>query len=84
MAGTTLREASRLFNLLRAREIQRTAQHTLDDIATRFPAHLIDDVNARGLPPDRIRFRPSNESPPTCDRSRMLMTAIRSIRLIDE
>ncbi|MBB3452815.1 hypothetical protein FHT86_001071 [Rhizobium sp. BK313] len=43
-----------MFNLLRAREIQRTAQHTLDDIATRFPAHLIDDVNARGLPPDRM------------------------------
>jgi hypothetical protein len=54
MAGTALREASRLFNLMRAREIQRTAQHTLDDIATRFPAHLIDDVNARGLPPDRM------------------------------
>ena len=47
-------EASRLFTLLRAREIQRTAQHTLDEIATRFPSHLIDDVNARGLPPDRI------------------------------
>ncbi|WP_246661091.1 hypothetical protein [Rhizobium sp. ERR 1071] len=29
------------------------AQHTLDEIAARFPAHLIDDVNARGLPPDR-------------------------------
>ncbi|MBB4569007.1 hypothetical protein [Rhizobium leucaenae] len=54
MAGAALREASRLFNLIRAREIQRTAQHTLDDIATHFPAHLIDDVNARGLPPDRV------------------------------
>ncbi|MDE1994219.1 MAG: hypothetical protein KGI75_17075 [Rhizobiaceae bacterium] len=64
MAGTALREASRLFNLMRAREIQRTAQHTLDDIATRFPAHLIDDVNARGLPPDRmlsaIERKPAN------------------------
>ena len=54
MADTALHEASRLFNLMRAREIRRTAQHTLDEIATRFPAHLIDDVNARGLPPDRV------------------------------
>ncbi|MBB5573526.1 MULTISPECIES: hypothetical protein [Rhizobium] len=54
MTSTALREASRLFNLMRARDIQRTAQHTLDEIATHFPAHLIDDVNARGLPPDRV------------------------------
>ncbi|MDL2408494.1 hypothetical protein PY650_23175 [Rhizobium calliandrae] len=54
MAGTALREASRLFNLMRARHIQRMAQRTLDEIATRFPAHLIDDLNARGLPPDRL------------------------------
>ncbi|WFU10882.1 hypothetical protein QA646_08600 [Rhizobium sp. CB3090] len=54
MADTALHEASRLFNLMRAREIRRTAQHTLDEIAARFPAHLIDDVNARGLPPDRV------------------------------
>ncbi|TXI04611.1 MAG: hypothetical protein E6Q76_12245 [Rhizobium sp.] len=53
MADTALGEASRLFTLLRGRKIQRMAQHTLDEIATRFPAHLIDDVNARGLPPDR-------------------------------
>lgn len=53
MAGTALGEASRLYTLLQVRKIQRTAQHTLDEIATRFPAHLIDDVNARGLPPDR-------------------------------
>jgi len=53
MAGTVLSEATRLFNLMRVREVRRTAQHTLNDIATRFPAHLIDDVNARGLPPDR-------------------------------
>ncbi|AYG66573.1 MULTISPECIES: hypothetical protein [unclassified Rhizobium] len=53
MADTALSEASRLFTLLRVRKIQRMAQHTLDEIATRFPAHLIDDVNARGLPPDR-------------------------------
>lgn len=53
MAGIALDEASRLFTLFRVRKIQRTAQHTLDEIATRFPAHLIDDVNARGLPPDR-------------------------------
>jgi hypothetical protein len=53
MAGIALDEASRLFTLLRVRKIQRTAQHTLDEIATHFPAHLVDDVNARGLPPDR-------------------------------
>ncbi|MFK0163281.1 hypothetical protein [Rhizobium sp. NPDC090279] len=53
MAGMASDEASRLFTLLRVRKIQRVAQHTLDEIATRFPAHLIDDVNARGLPPDR-------------------------------
>ncbi len=53
MAGTALREASRLFTLLHVRKIQRMAQHTLDEIAAHFPAHLIDDVNARGLPPDR-------------------------------
>ncbi|GES45145.1 hypothetical protein RsS62_43970 [Rhizobium dioscoreae] len=53
MAGTVSNEASRLFSLLRLRKIQRMAQHTLDEIAARFPAHLIDDVNARGLPPDR-------------------------------
>lgn len=53
MAGMVSDEASRLFSLLHLRKIQRTAQHTLDEIATRFPAHLIDDVNARGLPPDR-------------------------------
>lgn len=52
MAGEALHQASRLFTLLRAREIQRTAERTLDEIATRFPSHLIDDVNARGLPPD--------------------------------
>ncbi|EJK82139.1 hypothetical protein MOV66_03010 [Agrobacterium sp. SHOUNA12C] len=54
MAGTVLYEASRLFNLMRVRVVQRTAQHTLDEIVARFPAHLIDDVNARGLPPDRM------------------------------
>lgn len=54
MADTILYEASRLFNLMRARVVQRTAQHTLDEIVARFPAHLIDDVNARGLPPDRM------------------------------
>ncbi|QND47472.1 hypothetical protein HB780_17410 [Rhizobium lusitanum] len=54
MADTILYEASRLFNLLRVRVVQRTAQHTLDEIVARFPAHLIDDVNARGLPPDRM------------------------------
>lgn len=54
MAGTVLYEASRLFDLLRIRVIQRTAQHTLDEIVARFPAHLIDDVNARGLPPDQM------------------------------
>ncbi len=53
MAGTALDEASRLLSLIRLRKIQRMAQHTLDEIAARFPAHLIDDVNARGLPPDR-------------------------------
>ncbi|NTJ07437.1 hypothetical protein [Rhizobium lusitanum] len=53
MAGTALGEASRIFTLLHIRKIQRMAQHTLDEIAARFPAHLIDDVNARGLPPDR-------------------------------
>lgn len=52
MAGAVFYEASRLFNLMRVRIIQRTAQHTLDEIAACFPAHLIDDVNARGLPPD--------------------------------
>ena len=57
MAGTALDETSRLFTLLRVCKIQRTAQHTLDEIATRFPAHLIDDVNARGLPPDRTLCR---------------------------
>jgi hypothetical protein len=54
MVGEALHEASRLFTLLRAREIQRTAQRTLDEIAARFPSHLIDDVNARGLPPDCV------------------------------
>ncbi|HEY0120916.1 MAG TPA: hypothetical protein VGC14_03985 [Rhizobium sp.] len=54
MAGSVLYEASRLLNLMRTRGIQRTAQHTLDEIVARFPAHLIDDVNARGLPPDRM------------------------------
>lgn len=64
MVGEALQEASRLFTLLRAREIQRTAQHTLDEIATRFPSHLIDDVNARGLPPDRILSVSDNKSVP--------------------
>lgn len=83
MAGTALGEASRIFTLLHIRKIQRMAQHTLDEIAARFPAHLIDDVNARGLP--RIgRCPPSNESPARRNRSRILMTDIRSIRLIDE
>lgn len=53
MAGTAIGEASRLLTLLHIRKVQRMAQHTLDEIAARFPAHLIDDVNARGLPPDR-------------------------------
>ncbi|KAA6489922.1 hypothetical protein DXT98_05960 [Agrobacterium sp. ICMP 7243] len=66
MAGTVLYEASRLFNLMRVRVVQRTAQHTLDEIVARFPAHLIDDVNARGLPPDRMLCRnQSNEIQPT-------------------
>ncbi|NKJ07967.1 hypothetical protein [Rhizobium sp. SG741] len=58
MAGTALGEASRIFTLLHIRKIQRMAQHTLDEIAARFPAHLIDDVNARGLPPDRTLLWP--------------------------
>lgn len=53
MAGTTFGDTSRLLTLLHVRKVQRMAQHTLDEIAARFPAHLIDDVNARGLPPDR-------------------------------
>ncbi|MBB6485073.1 hypothetical protein [Rhizobium lusitanum] len=53
MADTALSETSRLLSLLHVRKVQRIAQHTLDEIAARFPSHLIDDVNARGLPPDR-------------------------------
>lgn len=53
MAGTTFSDTSRFFSLLHVRKIQRMAQNTLDEIAARFPAHLIDDVNARGFPPDR-------------------------------
>jgi hypothetical protein len=62
MADTILYEASRLFNLLRVRVVQRTAQHTLDEIVASFPAHLIDDVNARGLPPDRMLCRNQSKS----------------------
>lgn len=54
MAGTVVYKTSRLFNLIRVRVIRRTAQRTLDEIVACFPAHLIDDVNARGLPPDRM------------------------------
>lgn len=53
MADTAFSETSRLLTLFHIRKIQRVAQHTLDEIAARFPSHLIDDVNARGLPPDR-------------------------------
>lgn len=53
MADTAFSDTSRLLTLFNVRKIQRTAQHTLDEIVARFPAHLIDDVNARGLPPDR-------------------------------
>jgi len=53
MADTAFSETSRLLTRFHVRKIQRVAQHTLDEIAARFPSHLIDDVNARGLPPDR-------------------------------
>lgn len=64
MAGTAINETSRFLTLMHDRRVQRTAQHTLDEIVARFPAHLIDDVNARGLPPDRtlsaIERKPAN------------------------
>ena len=53
MADTAFSETSRLLTRFHVRKIQRVAQHTLDEIVARFPSHLIDDVNARGLPPDR-------------------------------
>jgi hypothetical protein len=55
--------ASRFFHVFHEREIRRTAQQTLDDIATRFPMHLIDDVNARGLPPDRTLIVSDTKTP---------------------
>jgi hypothetical protein len=67
---TALQEIIHLFEATRAREMHLApTEHTLHDMR-KLPAHLIDDVNAKGLPLDHRmpravdpgRPRPSNVS----------------------
>jgi hypothetical protein len=53
MVAETIRDIFDLFTHVRARMVRHTKQHTLKEMA-RLPRHLIDDVNARGLPSDRL------------------------------
>lgn len=50
MVHETFRDIFRTFLVYRAREIQRTARRRTVREMTRLPEHLLDDVNARGLP----------------------------------
>jgi hypothetical protein len=53
MVVETIRDAFSLFARIRTKMLQHTTERTLKEMA-RLPRHLIDDVNARGLPPDRL------------------------------
>ena len=53
MVTETIREALGLFAHIRTKMLQHTTERTLKEMA-RLPRHLIDDVNARGFPPDRL------------------------------
>ncbi|PZM12853.1 hypothetical protein [Rhizobium tubonense] len=53
MVAETIRDIFNLFTHVRARMLRHTTQRTLQEMA-RLPGHLIDDVNARGLPSDRL------------------------------
>jgi hypothetical protein len=53
MVAETIRDALDLFAHIRTKMLQHTTERTLKEMA-RLPRHLIDDVNARGFPPDRL------------------------------
>jgi hypothetical protein len=53
MVAETIRDALDLFAHIRTKMLQHTTERTLKEMAC-LPRHLIDDVNARGFPPDRL------------------------------
>jgi hypothetical protein len=63
MVTETIREALDLFAHIRTKMLQHTTERTLKEMA-RLPRHLIDDVNARGLPSDRLFDSPARTDLP--------------------
>jgi hypothetical protein len=63
MVTETIREALDLFAHIRTKMLQHTTERTLKEMA-RLPRHLIDDVNARGFPPDRLLDSPARTDLP--------------------
>ncbi len=58
----TLREIIHLLETTRARQIRlTTSERTLREME-RLPSHLIDDVNARGLPLDHLDHKATTET----------------------
>ena len=67
------------WSITHALAVQQTNDRTLREMK-RLPPHLLEDVNARGLPSD-LTLSPRRNS--ENDKSINLMPAIKSIRLID-
>jgi hypothetical protein len=81
MTGKALHEVLQFARLYRARQRQRTAMQRTQREMNLLPKHLLDDVNALGLPLDpaltrRARYVPANSS-------RNFIAPIRPILLID-
>jgi hypothetical protein len=74
--AVALQEIIHLFEATRARELHLTpAGHKLRDMK-RLPAHLIDDVNAQGLPLD-------HRMPLAIDRDSALLSNARPANVTD-
>ncbi|MEZ2127199.1 MULTISPECIES: hypothetical protein [unclassified Sinorhizobium] len=81
MTGIALHDVLQFARLYRARQRQQTAMQRTQREMNLLPKHLLDDVNALGLPMDpaltkRARYVSANSS-------RNFITPIRSITLID-
>jgi hypothetical protein len=61
MVAETFRDALDIFAHIRTRITQHTKEQTLREM----PEHLIDDVNGRGLPPDRLLVAANRNRSPT-------------------
>ncbi len=84
MTAEALRDIIHLFEATRARQLHLTSnEQTLRDMK-RLPAHLIEDVNARGLPldhcmPPSIDNRETDKPAASKPEPRTKVSALRSV-----